>query len=43
MELTFASMFAGCGGGDLGLTQAGWKCVWSIEIDKNACKIYWRE
>jgi DNA (cytosine-5)-methyltransferase 1 len=40
MELTFASMFAGCGGGDLGLTQAGWKCVWSNEIDKNACKIY---
>lgn len=33
-------MFAGCGGGDLGLTQAGWKCVWSNEIDKYATQIY---
>ena len=37
---TFASMFAGIGGFDLGLTRAGWQCVWANEWNKYACQIY---
>src|ERR1700733_9812771 len=34
--LTFADVFAGCGGLSLGLFQAGWNGLFAIERDKNA-------
>lgn len=37
---TFGSMFAGIGGFELGLTRAGWNCVWANEWNKYACQIY---
>lgn len=35
MTLTFGSLFAGVGGFDIGFEQAGWKCEWQVEWDKN--------
>lgn len=34
------SLFAGIGGIDLALAQAGFEIVWANEIDKDACKTY---
>ena len=36
---TFVSLFAGIGGFDLGLEQAGHTCVGQVEIDKHAQKV----
>jgi DNA (cytosine-5)-methyltransferase 1 len=32
-EFTFASVYSGCGGLDLGFTQAGMRCAWANDID----------
>ena len=34
------SMFSGCGGMDLGLTQAGYDVVWANDIKPDACETY---
>lgn len=34
------SLFAGCGGSDLGLRSAGIKTVWANEINESACRVY---
>ena len=34
------SMFSGCGGMDLGLTQAGYEVVWANDIKPDACETY---
>lgn len=34
--ITFASLFSGIGGFDLGFEQAGMQCAWQCEIDKRA-------
>jgi DNA (cytosine-5)-methyltransferase 1 len=39
-SLTAVSLFAGCGGLDLGLHQAGFKILWANDIDKDACATY---
>lgn len=39
-DKTFVSLFRGIGGFDLGLTYAGWECVWSNDINEDANKIY---
>jgi DNA (cytosine-5)-methyltransferase 1 len=31
--VTFGSLFAGCGGMDRGLENAGWECRWQVEIN----------
>lgn len=35
-----ASLFAGIGGIDYGFEQAGAKCIWANEIDKNCASVY---
>lgn len=40
MDLTFASLYSGCGGLDLGLAQAGMRPAWANEIDRNAVDTY---
>ena len=39
-KYTFIDLFAGCGGLSLGMQQAGFKCVWAVEIDENASETY---
>lgn len=34
------SLFAGCGGMDLGFTEAGFEVVWANDINKYACESY---
>lgn len=34
------SMFAGCGGFDLGFSNAGFEIVWANDIDRDACSTY---
>lgn len=38
-KLNFGSLFAGIGGFDLGLEQAGMQCKWQVECDKWASKV----
>ena len=38
-QLKFVSLFAGVGGFDLGLENAGMKCVGQVEIDKHCQKV----
>ena len=35
MKPTFGSLFAGVGGFDMGMEQAGWDCLFQVEWDKN--------
>ncbi len=37
---TVVSLFAGAGGMDLGLEQAGMKVIWANDIDPDACETY---
>ena len=37
--ITFGSLFTGIGGFDLGLEQAGLRCLWQVEIDDYATKV----
>lgn len=39
-KLTVISMFSGCGGMDLGFTQAGYDVVWANDFDEDACETY---
>lgn len=39
-EINLISLFAGCGGLDLGFKQAGYNIVWANEIDPAACETY---
>ena len=39
-NLTVGSLFAGIGGIELGFEQAGFRTLWSNEIDKDACITY---
>lgn len=38
-QITFASMFSGCGGFDLGFHQAGFDCLWTSEINKDSSDV----
>jgi DNA (cytosine-5)-methyltransferase 1 len=40
MDLTFASLYSGCGGLDLGLARAGMRPAWANEIDGDAVDTY---
>jgi len=35
-----ASLFSGCGGMDLGFSQAGYELVWANDFEKSACETY---
>ena len=37
---TVVSMFSGCGGVDLGFSQAGYDILWANDFDKDACETY---
>jgi DNA (cytosine-5)-methyltransferase 1 len=39
-NITFIDLFAGIGGIRLGMERAGFKCIYSCEIDPHACKMY---
>ena len=39
-KLTVVSMFSGCGGVDLGFTQAGYDVVWANDFNEDACETY---
>lgn len=39
-KLTLVSMFSGCGGVDLGFSQAGYNILWANDFDEDACETY---
>jgi DNA (cytosine-5)-methyltransferase 1 len=39
-KLTLVSMFSGCGGMDLGFSQAGYDIVWANDFNADACETY---
>lgn len=39
MSLTFASLYSGCGGFDLGFLQAGFHCIGAFDIDPLAVRV----
>lgn len=39
---TFASLFCGCGGFDLGFAQAGFRCMGAFDVDPVAVKVHQR-
>src|SRR6266567_9561913 len=39
-DLTFASLYSGCGGLDLGFARAGMQPVWANDIDAHAVETY---
>lgn len=39
-KLTLVSMFSGCGGMDLGFSQAGYDILWANDFDEDACETY---
>lgn len=40
MQPTFATLFCGCGGFDLGFSDAGYKCIGAFDNDANAVAVY---
>jgi DNA (cytosine-5)-methyltransferase 1 len=40
MELDIVALFSGCGGLDLGFTQAGFNVIWANEFDKDIWETY---
>lgn len=40
MSVTFASLYSGCGGFDLGFVQAGFHCAGAFDIDPLAVKVH---
>ena len=40
MSFTVGSLYAGVGGIDKGLTDAGFDVVWANEVDRHACETY---
>ncbi len=41
MDITVGSLFAGVGGFDLGMEQAGMRPAWQVEIDPHARAVDW--
>jgi DNA (cytosine-5)-methyltransferase 1 len=37
VKIDIVSLFSGCGGMDLGFSQAGFRILWANDIDKKAC------
>lgn len=40
MKLDIVALFSGCGGLDLGFTQAGFNVIWANEFDKDIWETY---
>lgn len=41
-KINVVSLFSGCGGMDLGFSQAGFRILWANDIDQKACETYER-
>ena len=41
-KIDIISLFSGCGGMDLGFSQAGFRILWANDIDRQACDTYKR-
>jgi DNA (cytosine-5)-methyltransferase 1 len=39
-KINVVSLFSGCGGMDLGFSQAGFRILWANDIDQQACETY---
>ncbi|MFZ0932431.1 MAG: DNA cytosine methyltransferase [Syntrophobacteraceae bacterium] len=40
MEPTFVSLFSGCGGFDLGFTEAGFRCLTAVDVEPAAARVH---